>query len=242
MAQPKGGLPSGLYSAVPQERVFALAHITGAMRKSLMGGLPSWPVMSPGSLNAWLVFLGPSPGNSPGGTWDYDSRPSVGGAHGGVAEYVDSNGFWDGIREFARVIFPELSPADAYAATMVRNLDTEQSATAPAGKQMGSAALEVVHALGKLIRPRLIIALGGARKYTDPAFKKMSGARDLDSGRLFTAISGRERKWVSLVAHWESGDQFLYVSPSGIHPSLPHVSRDDTVKFLRKQSEIARSL
>ena len=119
-----------------------------------MVGLPSWPVFSPGSLNAWLVFLGPSPGNSPGSSWNYDPLPSVGGAHGGVAEYVDRRGFWNGIRKFARTIFPELSPTDVYAATMVRNLDPEQSATGPTGGHMYPAAIQVTEVLGKLIRPR----------------------------------------------------------------------------------------
>lgn len=242
MNQPKSDLPSGFYSAVPQERVAALGHATHDLRKTLMTGLPSWPVKSPGSLNAWLVFLGPSPGNSPGASWDYDPRPSVGGAHGGVAEYVDGNGFWNGIREFAHAIFPELSAADSYATTMVRNLDTKQSATAPTGKHMDAAAVQVADVLGKLIRPRLVIALGGARKYTDQAFRRVRGAKDLDSGRLYTAKAHKERKWFSLVANWESGDPFLYVSPTGIHPSLSHVSRGDTLTFLRKQSKAARSL
>ena len=240
--QSKVELPSGFYSAVPQERVAALGHATGDLRDVLMAGLPSWPKMSPGTLNAWLVFLGPSPGASPGDSWNYDPVPSVGVAHGGVAEYEDRNNFWKGIRLFARTIFTELSPADAYAATMVRNLDPKMSATAPTGKHMDTAALQVIDVLGKLIRPRLVIALGGARKHTDRAFRKLPGARDWDSGTLLTARKGLERGWFSLTANWESGDAFLYVSPKGIHPSRRHISREDTLDFLRQQSKVARSL
>ncbi len=240
--QSKDDLPCGFYSAAPDRRVAALGHATSDLRDTLMTGLPDWPMFSPGSLNAWLVFVGPSPGNSPGNAWSYDPLPSTGGAHLGVAEYQDRRGFWNGVREYARTIFPELRPADAYAATMVRNLDPVQSATAPTGGHMYSAAIQVTEILGKLIRPRLVIALGGAREYTDPAFRRLPGIRDLDSGVLYTAKAGDERPWFALTGNWESGDAFLYVSPTGIHPSLRHVSRTDTLDFLRQQSETAQAL
>ena len=240
--QARANLPHGFYSAVPQERVAALGRTTSELREVLMADLPSWPRMSPGSLNAWLVFLGASPGNSPGGPWNYDPLPSVGAAHGGISEYEDRKSFWKGIRGFARTIFPELSPKDAYAATMVRNLVCEQSATAPKGPRMHRAASQVMEPLGKLIRPRLIIALGEARKYTAPAFRKLPSVDKSDSGSLYTSNVREERKWFSLRGDWESGAPFLFVSPSGIHPSLFHVSREDTLEFLRQQSTVARSL
>ena len=241
LGRSKGSVPPGFYSAVPQERVVALGHATSALRKVLMRG-HGWPTMSPGSLNAWLVFLGASPGDSPRLPWNYDPLPSVGVAHGGVAEYVDGKGFWNGIREYARTIFPELCPADAYAATMVRNLVPEQSATAPTGKRMPAAALQVAEVLGELIRPRLVIAIGSAREHTDRVFRKLPGAKEMDSGTLHTSKSCFTREWFSLTANWESGDAFLYVSPTGIHPSRRQLSREDTLDFLRRQSEVARAL
>ena len=237
-----GELPAGFYSAVPEERVAALKAATPELRDRLMSGLPSWPLFSPGSLNAWLAFLGPSPGHSPGASWDYDPLPSVGGAHGGVAEYLDIKGFWNGIRRFSTEVFPELAPEDAYASTMVRNLDPGQFAVAPRGAHLHLAAEEVRVVLGKLIRPRLVIAIGGARRYTDPVFQKLHGAGNYASGVLYTSLKGDKRPWHALSGTWASGEPFLYVSPSGIHPSLPHVSIADTVRFLREQSEAARSL
>ena len=237
----KGSVPPGFYSAVPQERVAALGHATSALRKVLMRG-HSCPTMSPGSLNAWLVFLGASPGGSPRLPWNYDPLPSVGVAHGGVSEYVDGGGFWNGIREYACTIFPELCPADAYAATMVRNLVPEQSATAPIGKHMPVAALQATEVLDKVIRPRLVIALGSARKHTDRVFRKLPGAKEVDSGTLHTSRVRRTQEWFSLTANWESGDEFLYVSPVGIHPSRRQVSREDVLSFLLQQSEVARAL
>ena len=235
------GVPPGFYSAVPQERVNALSHTTSDQRTTLMAGHPKWPMMSPGSLNAWLVFLGPSPGKS-GPNWDYDPLPSVGGSHPGVEEYVDRRGFWNGIRKYARAVFPELRPCDAYAATMVRNLVEEQAATAPKGPHMHVAANHAVEALGKLIRPRLVIALGGARTYTNSAFQKNTDSRSLDSGILLSSKAANEHEWFSLMGRWETGEEFLYVSPVGIHPSIRQISREDTLDFLRDQSKVARSL
>lgn len=236
------GLPTGFYAAAPQGRVTALGYATGDLRARLMADLPKWPLYSPGSLNAWLMFLGPSPGCSPGDAWGYDPLPSVGGAHPGVADYLDTQGFWNGIRKYARTVFPELRPADAYAATMVRNLDPQQSATAPTGRHMYLAAVQVVDVLDKLIRPRLIVALGGARKFTDRAIRESTNAQDLDTGVLYTAKRGDERAWFSLAGSWASGEPFLYVSPSGVHPSLRHTAETDSLRFLRRQSDVARGL
>ena len=238
----KEALPDGFYSGEPRERVAALADATEEIREALLNRVPEWPVMSPGALNAWLVLIGPSPGNSPGGAWTYDPRPSIRRAHPGVAEYVDGRGFWNGVREYARAVFPELGDLDAYSATMVRNLDPVQSATAPKGPRMRIAARQVVEVLGEIIRPRLVIAIGGSRQYADPAFKALSNVRERRTGILYTSLSREERPWFSLVGSWKSGDPFLYVSPSGIHPSLRHVSREDSMVFLCKKSEEARTL
>ena len=235
-------LPIGFYSGDPRKRVIALANITEDGRVALLNQVPEWPAMSPGSLNAWVVFLGASPGGSPGGAWTYDPRPSVGGAHPGVAEYVDGRGFWNGIREYAGAIFHELATWDAYAATMVRNLDPVQSATAPKGRRMHAAAKQVVDELGKVIRPRLVIAIGSSRKYTDAAFRELPGLRKRQAGVLYSASARKPLQWHSLVGCWDSGDPFLYVSPAGIHPSLRHVSQGDTLGFLRKHGDEARAL
>ena len=234
-------IPSGLYSAVPEERVHALNHTTSEQRTTLMTGVPEWPMMSPGSLNAWLVFIGASPGISPGGDWNYDPLPSIRGPHPGVSEYEDENDFWNRIREYARTILPELRPNDAYAATMVRNLDENQTPPIPRdGRKMYPAANQVVQVMSKLIRPRLVISLGSARKFTDSAFCQI--ASEKHSGTLFTARTGKRREWFSLMGNWESGDAFLYVSASGIEPSMRQVSLEDTLDFLHDQSRVARSL
>jgi len=233
-------LPDGFYSAAPEQRVKALSLATPLLRDQLLDGI-DWPMYSPGAINSWLVFLGASPGASPGGTWNYDRRPSVGTAHPGVSEYEDANGYWEGIRLFARTILSELPATEAYASTMVRNLDPRQSAAGPTGGHMHEAALEVRGILDRIIRPRLIVSLGSVRGYSNRAFSSWPRIHSTHSGSLRTAISGEARKWISITGEWSTGELFRYVAPSGIHPSLRHVSSDDTLYFLSEQSQFARS-
>ena len=235
-------LPVGFYSGIPRSRVSALTETTEDMREALLGEVSQWPTMSPGSLNAWLVFLGPSPGNSPGVPWNYNPNPSIGDAHPGVSEYVDRRGFWNRIREYARTVFYELDASEAYAATMVRNLNPIQSATATRDCRMYIAARDVVEVLGKIIRPRLVIAIGGSREYTDRAFSELFNTRKHKQGTLYTSQARDARQWHSLAGRWNDGEPFLYVSPSGIHPSRRQVSVMDCLGFLRQMSDEARSL
>lgn len=234
-------VPSGFYSSVPSERVAALKRTTEGTRDELLSQLPEWPLYSPGGLNAWLVFLGPSPGASPSETgWSFDPRPSIQGAHPGVSKYRDTRGFWNGIRAFAKAILWDLEPEDAYAATMVRNLDPRQSATAPQGIGMRQAAQEVHSILDAVVKPRLVIALGGARQYTDPAFRNAHSVSGIEAGELQTSLKGDPRPWCAIAGRWSTGQIYRYVSPSGIHPSLSHVSKEDAVRFLTEQSAAAR--
>lgn len=214
-------LPDGFYSVDPVARVRALRQATTVHRQQLLGSR-NWPAKSPGALNSWLVFLGPSPGASPSSAaWPYDPLPSVGGAHPGVELYTDAHTYWHGIRAFARSLLPMMEPADAYATTMVRNLDEAESAVAPTGAPMRTAARQVVDVLDAVIKPVLIIALGGVRPYSDRAFGSLRGVRVVSRGVLHTSIKRQERPWSVSRGTWRSGHPFLYVSASGIHPSLP---------------------
>lgn len=237
-------LPTGFYSPIPKERVAALREAAPAFREQLMSGLSCWPRKSPGSLNAWCVFLGPSPGVSGGPCWPYDPLPSVGGAHPGISEFKDTKGFWEnGIRPYAHAIFPELNSDDAYAAVMVRNLVKDQSAEAPKDRErMREGALRAIDALNKLIRPRLVVAFRDAGKYTTRLIEDMPGSTDFEAGSLYSSRAAREHRWRSIRGVWESGEEYLYVHTVGIHPSRPQVRGEDRLKFLWRQSKSARSL
>jgi hypothetical protein len=237
-------LPFGFYSADPRERIAALRGPTLELlelRRQLLEGV-NWPRYSPGTLNAWLVFLGASPGASPGKLpWDYDPRPAVGRAHPGVAEYQDAKGYWDGIRLFSRTILSDMTHSDAYMATMVRNLDDAQSAVGPRGSRMKQAARDVSDVLDRIVRPAMVVALGSVRTYTNQVFAEWPRARARNCGCLRTAKRGDSRPWFSLSGFWSTGEPFLYLAPSGIHPSLRHVSLEDTLMFLSQQVLIVRA-
>ncbi len=229
--------PSGFYSAEPRERVAALRGTTLELRRLLIDGV-NWPRYSPGTLNAWLVFLGASPGASPKGPWDYDPLPAVGGAHPGVAEYPGRMGYWDGIRLFARTILSDMTPSDAYMATMVRNLDDRQSAVGPRGSRMYQAARDVSDVLNRIVRPAMVVALGASAHIPTEYLPSGLALEPENSGCLRTALRGVERRWSSVLGFWSTGELFLYLAPSGIHPSLFHVSREDTLRFLSQQAHI----
>lgn len=63
---------------------------------------PWWPRYWFGSVNAWLVFLGPSPGASGSRAinWERDQFPTLGRLNEHVRAFPDSQGFWDRLREW----------------------------------------------------------------------------------------------------------------------------------------------
>lgn len=107
---------------------------------------------------------------------------------------------------------------------------------------MRTAARQVVDVLDAVIKPVLIIALGGVRPYSDRAFGSLRGVRVVSRGVLHTSIKRQERPWSVSRGTWRSGHPFLYVSASGIHPSLPHVSQEATSQFLGELSHQALHL
>lgn len=88
----------------------------------------TWPAFWIGVSNPWLVFLGPSPGNSPGKmqTTAGPRAPTLGAPHPHVEDYVDSNGFWERIREWSHHSFALAgvfdSPTDSLSSVLVGNI------------------------------------------------------------------------------------------------------------------------
>jgi len=231
-----------MYSPNPKERYKEFLKISASQKRKLLSKIPPWPMYSPGTINAWLVFLGASPGDSPGEKpWDYDHNPTTNKPHPGVSEYKDSRGYWDGIRLYSEKIFYDLTPDQAYSLTMVRNFDPTQASVAPTGNNMKKAAKEVYQCFDTVIKPRLIIALGGVRNYSDPIFIGKS-EEEFSGGFLFTSNKRGKRKWSATRGTWSTSEKWLYVTASGIHPSLQHVSKEDILNFFSKISNMARAV
>ena len=228
-----------LYSDNPKQRVDSLSIITCKEKRRILNTIDhKWPKYSPGSINSWLVFLGSSPGVSPGEPWNYAHEPTRGKAHPGVSEYKDARGYWDGIRQFSKATFFDLSEEDAYSMTMVRNFDSTPSPSGPKGKHMLAAGKTAYEDLNKVVKPKLVIALGSVRKYAD----KLFGKEEVRCGVLYTARKRRERKWTAKKGSWSTGETYLYVTISGVHPSLYHISKEDTLELMKEISNEAREL
>src|SRR5688500_2077885 len=88
----------------------------------------TWPAFWTGVSNPWLVFLGPSPGNSPDKAQAIGGprAPTLGAPHPHVETYIDSNGFWERIREWTHRSFALAGvfdkPADSLSSVLVGNV------------------------------------------------------------------------------------------------------------------------
>lgn len=62
----------------------------------IRAAFPSWPKYWWGAINPWLVFIGPSPGNSPGAevNWEIERWPALGEPQMHFAQYRGGAGFW----------------------------------------------------------------------------------------------------------------------------------------------------
>jgi hypothetical protein len=99
-----------LYAADPRVRwsVARDAHDRGDLPVPGSEELRSWwPRYWFWSLNAWLLYLGPSPGDSPGGpiNWARDRYPNLGMANEHFRTYEDGSGFWRRLRAWTRAAF-----------------------------------------------------------------------------------------------------------------------------------------
>jgi len=163
----------GLWSDNPRERLAAArdSAIVGdwPLRISETAPMQPWPFGMPTSINPFVVFLGPSPGNSPAeGDIDYKRRPpypmpSVGVPHPKL-NYRDPRGYWDRVRELGSVIIqghsPGMSKADTYALIGQLNLGTGAF-----GKAMNAPLEEaycrwVPEVLLDYLKPAYVILLG----------------------------------------------------------------------------------
>ena len=125
-----------------------------------------WPAFWTGVSNPWLVFLGPSPGNSPGKVQAAGGlrAPTLGTPHPHVEEYVDSNGFWERIREWSHRSFALAgvfdSPRDSLSSVLVGNI---LATSAGDSSKLDASELRAgIPPAAKIIRwlhPRLVVTM-----------------------------------------------------------------------------------
>jgi hypothetical protein len=138
------------------------------LQKEIAERCADWPRYWWGVINAWLVFLGPSPGNSKSIRqidWKTDRFPTLGKPHELFKREVDSTGFWERMRQWTveayklAGIFCDNEEA-ALGSTLLANvLDTrEGDATKITDEALLGAIPKVVTHL-ESVRPRIIIPM-----------------------------------------------------------------------------------
>lgn len=126
----------------------------------------NWPKYWWGVSNAWLVFVGPSPGNSRSNpiNWQTEKYPTIGKPHPHFINRIDSTGFWPRIRQWttnsfkiAEIFYDETSSLSMVLLANV--LDTREGDSA---KLLTKSLLEKIPSTVdnlSLVRPCVIVPM-----------------------------------------------------------------------------------
>ena len=138
-----------------------------------------WPDYWTGVSNPWLMFLGPSPGNSPGrlSATSGNRPPTLGVPHPHLARYEDSNGFWNRIRDWTHQsfllagVFQE--PVDSLSSVLVGNL---LATSAGDSKKLElSALIASIPSASRIIlslQPRIVVTMD--KRISGPLVKMLT--------------------------------------------------------------------
>ncbi len=198
-----------------------------------------WPNCWFGSANAWLVFLGPSRGNSRGGKIDEkNKRPTIGFPNDHFATYSDEAKFYDHIRDYTKVMFNNCNffkeDSDCYSMALVTNVIDSNIGDSRNIKrhELETGMRDVVYNKLELIKPKVIIALNipvqkalikilyerGAQNKIEPETNKVKSG--IKSPKFY------HPELYQLKTSW--GD--LIVSKTPMHPSRYYFCDQDNVK------------
>ena len=147
-------------------RARAVSRSTPDLEKDIRRRYKKWLPFWHGAANAWLVYLGPSPGNSPGRECgDPFQLPVLGKPHPHLKCYSDARGFWNTLREWtlssfgtARLFRDE--PDAALGVTLNANvLPTPQGDASRIDQGELDRAMPHVADILNLVKPRLLVPL-----------------------------------------------------------------------------------
>ncbi len=160
-----------LFDADPRNRWAAASALNAQagpeVEREIKARFANWPKYWWGVINPWLVFVGPSPGNSHAKPvdWERERWPALGSVQVHFREHVDSGGFWDRMRAWTAAAYARagIFPDDATAAlgsALLANLVPEKQGDA---KKIPAADLEhaTPNAVALLLqlRPRVIVPM-----------------------------------------------------------------------------------
>jgi hypothetical protein len=170
-----------LWSDDPAERLAAAGDVREVgdwpRRIGAQAPMQPWPYGMPSPINPFVVFLGPSPGNSPPvgdsvhRTCDPYELPTAGNAHPGLF-VEDGRQYWHRIREMGSMLIrahvPAISEQQSHTLIGQLNLGTGQfgqAANAPFEPEYCRWVPEVVL---DYLRPSYVIMLGLASRLSKP--------------------------------------------------------------------------
>lgn len=100
---------NNLYSNILQERINAIKELNSNDETIFLKSVHAvWKEYWFGSPNAWIAFIGASPGNSPGGEYEKMQLPSFLKACDHF-NYDDKRGFWKTIKEYSEFIVDDIA-------------------------------------------------------------------------------------------------------------------------------------
>lgn len=158
-----------LYSPNPRLRWEYAKARAGVLDKEIAERFEDWPRYWWGVANAWLVFVGPSPGHG-GSTrsinWEKDRFPTLGKSHEHFRTQVDhKRGFWNRLREWTiesyslSGVFIDDNEAALGSVLLANVLDTSEGESKKISTESLQKAMPRVVTNLELVRPRLIVPM-----------------------------------------------------------------------------------
>jgi hypothetical protein len=204
---------SGLYASDPARRLDAARALQGRARKKVLARTPPWPPDSPGSCNAWLLFVTTKPPAWRDPLIQWTDRPlALGEPHEGFL-YPDPIGFWEEVRRWAVELFRLQQP------TWSTSESLSLSALVHVGRDPGQLTVA-----RELCRPRLIVFLD------EPAWQ----SADLDVATTALSVPDPHRPGQSYEGWWGTTPDGSVVGKSPQHPTMHRLYRaEDLTAWLR---------
>jgi hypothetical protein len=206
-----------MYASEPAERLAAARAVRGRAKKKLLARAQSWPPDSPGSCNAWLLFVTTKPPSWRDPLHPWVERPlTLGEPHEGFL-YPDPIGFWDEIRRWALELFrlhdATWSTAESLSLTTLVHVGTDAG-------QLGAAR--------ELCDPRMIVFLD------EPAWQIASQSASIDVATAPFAVPDPHRAGQVYEGWWGTTASGLVVGKSPQHPTMHRLYRaEDLTAWLR---------
>jgi hypothetical protein len=162
---------AGLYDPDPRARWAAARELRVEHAREIAAEIAQrfskWPKFWWGVVNPWLVFIGPSPGNSGSKAidWTKERMPTIGEVQLHVSEYEDSAGFWSRMRDWTANayalagIFPNDRTAALGSVLLANLVPINQGDSTKISQAELDAAIPGAAALLEGLRPRVFVLM-----------------------------------------------------------------------------------